>query len=210
MSDILGVPAFGGGGALYKPTPDQPEPTVPAVAALASDSSATFNKGANLPSQNGETDTKKAQEQSGAYAPQDPRDAAEARAQFDPYILTGPTPSFQASVLEMESDLRNVIAQVEAKRALKSDEGAITPMSKSGEADARIVKTTEAEQSPTSRRDQRETPTSVELHETSSQPAPQFAAQQDVTQAQVQDREAAYAGQAATLTTPYNRPNGFD
>ncbi|SEL22647.1 hypothetical protein [Pacificibacter marinus] len=209
MSDILGVPAFGGGGFSNRPPLDQPEPTVPAVAALASDSSATFNKGANLPGQNGDTNTKtkQVQEESGAYAPRDPREASKARAQFDPNMLTGPTPSFQTSVLEMESDLRTVIARVEAKRAMQFDGSAIAPVPQKDETTRPSEQ--ETEQTPTSRRDVRDTDTNV-TQDTAPQPVAQFIAPQYATQTEVQDREAAYAGQAGTITTPYNRSSGFE
>jgi hypothetical protein len=212
MSELLGVPAFGGGGFSNRPPPDQPGPTVPAVAALASDSSATFNKGANLPGQNGDTNTKTKQvhEESGAYAPRDPREVSEARAQFDPNMLTGPTPSFQTSILEMESDLRTVIARVEAKRAMHFDGNAIAPAPQKDETTRPSEQEAhEAEQTPTSRRDVRDTEITV-THDTAPQPAPQFTAPQDTAQTEVQDREAAYAGQAGTITTPYNRSSGFE
>ncbi|SLN57428.1 hypothetical protein AQS8620_02540 [Aquimixticola soesokkakensis] len=44
---------------------------------------------------------------------------------FDPDMLTGPTPAFQASILEVESDLRNVLARIESERAIQADSAAI-------------------------------------------------------------------------------------
>lgn len=35
----------------------------------------------------------------------------------DRFTLTGPTPAFQASILEVERDFRNIIARIEANRA---------------------------------------------------------------------------------------------
>ena len=43
----------------------------------------------------------------------------------DPDMLTGPTPAFQASILEIETDLATVIARLEAARTRSRDEAAL-------------------------------------------------------------------------------------
>jgi hypothetical protein len=47
-----------------------------------------------------------------ASAPTDPRNAPPDR-----FTLAGPSPAFQASILEVERDFRNVLARIEATRA---------------------------------------------------------------------------------------------
>ncbi|MFT6526662.1 MAG: hypothetical protein ACJAYH_000345 [Celeribacter sp.] len=211
MSDILGVPAFGGGGISHRPPPDHLGPKVPEVTAIANDASATFNKGTDLPSQNGDSfDTSKSKrDDAGAYAPSDPHEKLFEKPHFDADTLTGPTPSFQASLLEVESDLRNVIAQVEAKRAQKSDAAAIAPAPSLDATRTNNDATPQdkAALSPTARRDLRET-----VPKTNEPPASNVApkAPQVVVQTEAQDREAAYSGRAATADTPYSRPIAAD
>lgn len=211
MSDLFGVPAFGGGGISHRPPPDHLGPKVPEVAAIASDASATFNKGSNLPGQNGDSfDTSKSKrDDAGAYAPSDPRSAATDKPRFDADTLTGPTPSFQASLLEVESDLRNVIAQVEAKRAQDSDASAIAPAPRST-ADSAIAdgeQQDKAALSPTARRDLRDNTPKPDVP---SAPDVAVKAPQVEVQTEIQDREAAYSGRAATPDTPYSKPNAVE
>jgi hypothetical protein len=209
MSDLFGVPAFGGGGISHRPPPDHLGPKVPAVAALANDSSATSKKGTDLPGQNGDSfDTSKSKRDDvGAYAPSDPREKSSEKPRFDADTLTGPTPSFQASLLEVESDLRNVIAQVEAKRAQKTDQAAIAPAPSLTDAEGSEqggASHGKAATTPTARRDLRD---DVPKISAPSKPDAAEKVPQTEAQTEAQDREAAYAGRAATLATPYNKPS---
>lgn len=139
MSDIIGMQGFGGGQlAIWQP-PENPRPAVPEVSRAENDGSATFTRDQDLRGQNGsdhvaKRDDPTVQEASerdvrAAYAPDDPSDRNNAA--HDPrnseHIIAGPSPAFQASLLEVESDLRNVIAKVEARRTREADEAAIAP-----------------------------------------------------------------------------------
>ncbi|MBU2935465.1 MULTISPECIES: hypothetical protein [Pacificibacter] len=209
MSDILGVSAFGGSGVSLRSPPQNLGQTMPKVAATADDTSATFNKGSTLPSQNGDSfdTTQSIREDAGAYAPTDPRDALVQKQPLDADILTGPTPAFQASLLEVESDLRNVIARVEAKRAQISDAAAIAPAPQKDSANSVSGSQNSLEISPTARRDLREvTP------KTETQPAPEVKIESPQAEVQTEalDREAAYAGRAAIPETPYSKASAMD
>ena len=48
-------------------------------------------------------------------------------ANIDPYTQTGPTPSFQITLLEVEQDLKTILARIEANRAKDSNADAIRP-----------------------------------------------------------------------------------
>ncbi|MBU2867206.1 hypothetical protein [Pacificibacter marinus] len=209
MSDILGVSAFGGGGVSLRSPPQNLGQTVPKVAAIADDISATFNKGRNLPGQNGDSfeTTQSAREDAGAYAPSDPRDALAPKQPLDVDTLTGPTPAFQASLLEVESDLRNVIARVEAKRAQISDAAAIAPAPLMDTTNGVSESQGSIRISSTARRDLRdEVPMTDASATTDLVPK---APQVDV-QTEVLDREAAYSGRAATPQTPYSKSSTMD
>lgn len=209
MSDIFGVPAFGGGGVSLRSPPQNLGQTVPSVAATADDSSATFNKGSTLPGQNGDSfgTTQSVREDAGAYAPSDPRDALIQQQPLDADTLTGPTPAFQASLLEVESDLRNVIARVEAKRAQISDAAAIAPAPQVSATHSVSGSQNSLEVSPTARRNLRDVTPKTEM-----QPAPDVTVKspQAEVQTEVLDREAAYSGRAAIPETPYSKASAMD
>jgi hypothetical protein len=209
MSDIFGVPAFGGGGVSLRPPPQNLGQTVPEVTAIADDTSATFNKGSNLPGQNGDSfDTSQSNRtDAGAYAPSDPRDALAQKPRFDVDTLTGPTPAFQASLLEVESDLRNVIARVEAKRAQISDAAAIAPAPQMNTSNNGSGSQDTAAISPTARRDLRDEAPKADASATTDVAA---KAPQASVKTEVLDREAAYSGRAATPETPYSKPSAMD
>ncbi|NIY78506.1 hypothetical protein HCZ23_03355 [Celeribacter sp. HF31] len=132
MTNITGVPAFGGGGFAFRQPPDPPKPDVPQIAETALNGTATYTKGNELPGQNGDILSYKIDEASDESSV-----TASERAMTSEYdtdttelpddILTGPTPAFQASVLEVELDLRNTIAEIAAKRTQAEDEAAIAP-----------------------------------------------------------------------------------
>lgn len=209
MSDMFGVPAFGGGGVSLRSPPQNLGQTVPEVAAIADDTSATFNKGSNLPGQNGDSfDTSELnRDTAGAYAPSDPRDTYTQKPRFDVDTLTGPTPAFQASLLEVESDLRNVIARVEAERAQASDAAAIAPAPQMNTTNSDSGSQGTVAISPTARRDLRDDAPKAE-----TQPAPTVTvkAPQVSVQTEISDREATYSGPAATPQTPYSKPSAID
>lgn len=54
-------------------------------------------------------------------------DAEGRNANIDPYTQTGPTPSFQITLLEVEQDLKTILARIEANRAKDSNADAIRP-----------------------------------------------------------------------------------
>ncbi|AJE47743.1 hypothetical protein [Celeribacter indicus] len=140
MTTITGVPAFGGGGFAFRPSPDPPRPAVPPIAETATDGAATFTNGNGFAGQTGAAFTRHhgAGGHGGSGDPSgDPqagkRDArtgsmAPARDPLPDDVIAGPTPAFQASVLEVERDLRMAIARLEAKRAREADEAAIAPV----------------------------------------------------------------------------------
>ena len=49
------------------------------------------------------------------------------KERHDPNTIAGPTPSFQASLLEIEADLQNAIKRIEAARSHAKTEAAIQP-----------------------------------------------------------------------------------
>ncbi|MBW6417010.1 hypothetical protein [Celeribacter sp. PS-C1] len=134
MTNIAGVPALGGGGFAFRQPPDPPKPDVPQIAETALNGTATYTKGNELPGQNGEILSYKLDEVSDASSATEAERAMKAvygidTSELPDDILTGPTPAFQASVLEVELDLRNTIAEIAAKRTQAEDEAAIAPRS---------------------------------------------------------------------------------
>lgn len=134
MTNIAGVPAFGVGGFAFRQPPDPPKPDVPQIAETALNGTATYTKGNELPGQNGEILSYKLDEVSDASSVTEAERAMKAvygidTSELPDDILTGPTPAFQASVLEVELDLRNTIAEIAAKRTQAEDEAAIAPRS---------------------------------------------------------------------------------
>ena len=214
MTDISGVPAFGGGGFAYRVPPDQPKPAIPQVAKTASDGSATNTKGNELPGQNAvrKTDRSSQDIETGNARAQDRRDTRnEARddwrteAKHDKDVIAGPTPAFQASLLEVERDLRTVIARVEAKRTREADEGAIAPQS----SEPREKR--EANETPREAREARETrPTERrdEARREEPEKAPEPVETSDVaaftTSSEAVDPQTQVAGTAAVQKTPYD------
>lgn len=200
MTNLTGVPSFGGGGFAFRQPPDPPEPAVPQVAETALNGTATYTKGNELPGQNGtklsyerttdETSTSSARRTSMS-------EYQSANAAYDPDlpddILVGPTPAFQASLLEVELDLRNTIAELAAKRSQSTDEAAIAPATTaSRQANEQAPEPTEALSDSSA---------------TSESDADDSAANNAANNAAVsedQDPEARFAGPAAVLPTPYD------
>ncbi|WP_460275240.1 hypothetical protein [Celeribacter sp. ULVN23_4] len=199
MTNLTGVPSFGGGGFAFRQPPDPPEPAVPQVAKTALNGTATYTKGNELPGQNGtklsyERTTDEASATSARRTSMS--EDQSAHTAYDPDlpddILVGPTPAFQASVLEVELDLRNTIAELAAKRSQSTDEAAIAPATTaSRHANEPVPKPTEAlsDSSTTSERD---------AEDSAAINAPINAAVSED-----QGPEARVAGPAAVLPTPY-------
>jgi hypothetical protein len=183
----MGVPAFGGGGFAFRQPPDPPEPAVPQVAGTALNGTATYTKGNELPGQNGTdvtyddtTGTSQTDAVNGAAS-----DTVASRftlgEDLPEDILVGPTPAFQASVLEVELDLRNALAEIAAKRSQTTDEAAIAPATST-------PTTTGADRASVQARDlAQDTQTAL-----------------TATPSEAQDPEARHSGPAAVLRTPYD------
>jgi len=192
MTDITGVPAFGGGGFASRQLPETPKPVVQEVAKPAADGSATNSQGETLRGQNGADYQSK----------RDSNDADQKRrdAVRDDIVLSGPTPSFQASILEVEKDLRNVIARVEAKRTQQADEAAIAPRASS------VAEPEQTDQTPDT--DQATTASPLAPTGTDDEPPAQdhapSAPQAATAPTETVDPEVARSGPAATQETPYD------
>ncbi len=110
MGDFAGILPFGGGGVPIRSTNDTPKPAIQPVAggSKGQGASARMDQGrAELP-----------------FMPKS-RERATGRDDFGPHVLTGPTPAFQASVLEMERDLKQTIARLEAARGKQESDVAM-------------------------------------------------------------------------------------
>lgn len=118
MVELAGIPPFGGGGVNTRPVSDTAAAAVPAVEASvkgqglsghsSSNQSHSDQHGKNLDGQ--------------AASQPAPRVGAGAP---DPDALTGPPPSFQVSVLEMDRNLAQTLARINAAHAIESDAKAI-------------------------------------------------------------------------------------
>ncbi|GAA3856290.1 hypothetical protein [Celeribacter arenosi] len=191
MSNVLGVPAFGGGGFVQRASVDTHQPAVPEVAPVSKGETTSNHQGTGLPDYRSHTntdtqssDTKDGETVARLRAEQDAQETARA-ARTDENVIAGPTPAFQASVLEVERDLKNVIARVEAKRTRDADSAAIAPAG----VDAKNAQATKDEpqqiadaQPPDINKQQ---PLTAQTHETV-------------------DPEVKSAGAAAIAATPYD------
>jgi|GEM_PF-6944661 hypothetical protein len=183
MTNVTGVPAFGGGGFAFRQPPDPPEPAVPQVTGTALNGTATYTKGNELPGQNGTDITYPKSAETSRSKAVTVSDNGERAAIFGEKLpedaLVGPTPAFQASVLEVELDLRNALAEIAAKRTQSADEAAIAPAQT---ATANATPSTE-----TVEKVSRDTQTALTAIPSEAQPP-----------------EARYASPAAVLQTPYD------
>lgn len=205
MTNVTGVPAFGGGGFAFRQPPDPPKPDVPKIAETALNGTATYTKGNELPGQNGDILTypreSDAEEDTTSVAV--PTSVAEhpstAQNTLPEDVLVGPTPAFQASVLEVRMDLRNAIAEHAAKRTQSEDEAAIAPSAHAqtaGMSDTRSASM----------------PDRVPLENRNEATRDAHAEQQVVEQtlslsaapAEAVDPESRYAGPAAVQPTPFD------
>lgn len=102
-----------GGGATLRPQPDVKVPQVVAVEA--------GSKGRDL-SADLNADPRKGFADDRFRGSAQDRQSTERR--LDPAQIPGPSPAFQASVLELEQDLQNTIARVEAARGKRESDAA--------------------------------------------------------------------------------------
>ncbi|MBU2888683.1 hypothetical protein [Celeribacter halophilus] len=203
MTNVTGVPAFGGGGFAFRQPPDPPKPDVPEIAETALNGTTTYTKGNELPGQNGDIltypRTEAAETASGAVPTSVSEHPSAAQNALPEDVLVGPTPAFQASVLEVRMDLRNAIAEHAAKRTQSEDEAAIAPSARSqstGMSDARSASM----------------PDRVPLENGNEATRDAHAEQQAVEQtlslsavpAEAIDPESRYAGPAAVQPTPFD------
>ncbi len=197
MSDLFGVQSFRNGGDVSSSPPVQPRQDAAAVAAISDDPAAQMRNDAHSFNKNGNVDVHRSKnDDSGAYAPSAPRDASRNEPQLDEKTLAGPTPAFQVSLLEMESDLRTVIAQVEAKRAHTHDGDNIA------RPHSREDSTSQA-QMPRADKGQHALAAPANAPDTTEMAAP-VEAPKSAAPNNIQDRETAYFGTAAQLETPYD------
>ena len=110
MGEFAGIPPFGGGGVSVRPLNDTAKPAIQPVAggSAGQGTSARMDQGrADLP-----------------FMPKSKERDGE-QAEYGPHVLTGPSPAFQASVLEMERDLKQTIARLEAARGKQESDVAM-------------------------------------------------------------------------------------
>lgn len=205
MTNVTGVPAFGGGGFAFRQPPDPPEPAVPQVAGTALNGTATYTKGNELPGQNGTDVTynrsaKTAQTEAvnGTVSETETETSLSGFGEDLPEdILLGPTPAFQASVLEVELDLRNALAEIAAKRSQTTDEAAIAPAPSARAASAETGSTTQAADLAAAQ--------DADLtQDLANERAKETQTALTAAPSEAQDPEARYAGPAAVLRTPYD------
>lgn len=216
MTDMLGMQGFGGGNIAYRQPPENPRPAVPEISASENNGSATFTKDQNLRGQNGsenvakrddtnarETRKEAAREDRAAYAPTDRNDTRQTREpRNDENVIAGPTPAFQASVLEVERDLKNVIAKVEAKRTALADEAAIAPRASAPEASEPTFESGAGTPAATSS-DTAPVTTATKSAEPEVQTSKPETPDAPQAQTQPSDPAAAPSGPAAAQETPY-------
>ncbi|MGH1330622.1 MAG: hypothetical protein ACRBBK_07050 [Paracoccaceae bacterium] len=116
MTELSGMPSFGGGGFVHHTAPASEKPAIEPISQSAKGGTATDTRGEDLSGAPG----KLVKDISFA-------DRISDRERVSPETLAGPTPAFQASLLEIESDLQNVIAKLEAARTRSRDEAATAP-----------------------------------------------------------------------------------
>lgn len=203
MTNVTGVPAFGGGGFAFRQPPDPPKPDVPKIAETALNGTATYTKGNELPGQNGDILTYPREIDAEADTAAVPTYVTEyplaAQNALPEDVLAGPTPAFQASVLEVRMDLRNAIAEHAAKRTQSEDEAAIAPSPRSQSDEMSDTRSASM-------------PDRVPLEDGSEATIDAHAEQQAVEQtlplsaapAEAIDPESLYAGPAAVQPTPFD------
>ena len=116
MGEIAGLPQLGGGGIPLRLNTDRNGQGVPPVEA------ALRGRGLDgrMPSGGGGA---RAEARRGDPKP----DQETPPRRLDVHTLTGPSPAFQATVLELERELRQSIARIEAAQGLPEAASAIAP-----------------------------------------------------------------------------------
>ena len=115
MVDLAGIPPFGGGGVNIRQTPDSPAPQVPVVEATLKGQSLSSRGSSNA-----------SQHESGHQGGHNPKpDSPQIHEPIDPNVLPGPPPAFQISLLELDRDLAQTLARLNATQAIQSDANAI-------------------------------------------------------------------------------------
>jgi len=128
MTDLSGLSSFGGGGFAFRTPPTTEKPAVAEVAKTSDDASTNSSTDQGAAGSKAED----ALGERRIVASIDFNTAASANSvtatveEIGPDTIPGPTPAFQASLLEIESDLKNVIAKIEAARTRETDEGAVS------------------------------------------------------------------------------------
>ncbi|WP_417245658.1 hypothetical protein [Celeribacter sp.] len=197
MTNVTGVPAFGGGGFAFRQPPDPPKPDVPKIAETALNGTATYTKGNELPGQNGDilTYPRESDAEADTTSVAVPTFVAEhpfaAQNALPKDVLAGPTPAFQASVLEVRMDLRNAIAEHAAKRTQSEDEPAIAPSARSQSAG-------KSDRVPLENRNEATRDAHVE------QQVVEQTLSLSAAPAEATDPESRYAGPAAVQPTPFD------
>jgi hypothetical protein len=223
MTDMFGVQKFGGAEFAQVTPLDQSKPIVPQIADTANDGSALSHQGADLPGQNGAQITLLTEEASASERSVsiEPRQQEPAIIIYSANMVTGPTPTFQVSLMDLGTELRNEIAMSQAKQTFVPDIDAGAPvmalsvdaqMAASSASDGIEASDTSSilsaeVSSPTERRDTQTLQPVIDL-------AAKVTATDDILpQApqlmprQVQDPEAAYAGTIALQARPYDANN---
>ena len=133
MPDLLSVQPVTGLGAAMRPTPPAPEPKIAEPADSGASGSAQNYQGTK----------------DGHTIAQETRHAnARRRAPGD--VLTGPPPSFEASLLELEGDLETIIKRLDAARELarETTKQATSPSGQSGPSGDETATSSEHDISP--------------------------------------------------------------
>ena len=121
MVDLAGLPSFGGGGVNIRQNVEPPVPVVPVVEPGASSQASSGRMSSGHP----QTDSGQRDGSEFAYA--------NAKKRIDPNATPGPPPTFQISLLEMDRDLAETLARINATYAMERDAAAIaSPSAEAG------------------------------------------------------------------------------
>jgi len=137
MGDLAPIPALGANVAPVRVN-TEPQTTIVAAVAGSSDSRGAQARMDTAPQpfrQPVRTDQTDTQTETGLRQ----------RAALDDFTLVGPTPAFQANVLELERDLQRTIDRMEAERSRVEAEAAIKIERAEARADAAEADTTRAQ-----------------------------------------------------------------
>lgn len=124
MTELSGVPSTSGSGFVHHTITPPEKTAIEPISHSAKSGTATDNKSATVADKKSENSPLEPNKliQNISFA-----DRISDRERVGPETIPGPTPAFQASLLEIESDLQNVIAMLEAARTRSRDEAATAP-----------------------------------------------------------------------------------